>query len=518
MTRKKITSSTFLFFLIIVLAAAVFRVTNLELVEFKADEAINLFLASRPLFGHPLPPGGTVSSVGVLNPPFFNYLLFPFTLISLDPKIISFFIGLLNSLAIGFFFLLIKRYYDFLTALIASLLFAFSPWAILFSRKIWTQNLVLPFLVMLFFSLHQIILDKKPKYWILYVAASLFLLQLHQSSFFFLLLLNGFLLVKRVKFHLPNIALGFFLGLLPALPYFVYVVNHLYTDPQAILVAKERVGSAYFSLIFFRPLQILSQGNFHFVMGDDILTFANRFPLAYNLRRIFYLEYLLLPLGMILFWKKFPKLRFLVYASLGLPIIYFFLHFEPFIHYFLVITPLLFLFLASVFAFFLRHSNTLVKTTTLLVLLALMGTSLAFNTAFFRFLNEQKALKGDYGPAFIITEQNTKKRLQPYQNDPDYQEMLLASYLPKHFFHGYMPVPKMLYSLEEIGNRLPSLEERLGKVPEDARVQNELLFFYTASPPTAETIELLKEKTQVLPGYQPIFDEVNKIFTEQNSK
>lgn len=66
-----------IFFLIIILSALIFRITNLRLIEFKVDEAINLFLASRSLFGQSFPPGGTVSSIGILNPPLFNYFLLP---------------------------------------------------------------------------------------------------------------------------------------------------------------------------------------------------------------------------------------------------------------------------------------------------------------------------------------------------------------------------------------------------------------------------------------------------------
>ncbi len=516
MRKRKIDPPTWLLFIFVVLVASLFRLTNLELIEFKADEALNLFLASRPLFGHPFPPGGTVSSVGILNPPLLNYLLFPLTFISLDPKIISFFIGLINALTVGFFFLLINRYYDRLTALIASLLLALSPWAILFSRKIWTQNLLLPFFVVFLFSFHKIILEKKPVYWVLYVATSLYLIQLHQTIIIFLLLLNGFLVFKRIKFPLNYIALGFGLGILPALPYFAYIFNRFQADPTAILVAKERFGQGYFPLIFFRPLQILSQGNFHFVIGDDMVVFARDFSLAYHLRRLFYLEYLLLPIGIIIYWQNYPKLRPLVYASLCLPLAYFLLHFEPFIHYFLILIPLLFLFLASVFTFSLRFPQVLVKSIALVILLALVITSFIFNFSFYRLLNQEKALAGDYGTAFVVTEKEARERLQEYEGDPHYQEMLLASYLPRNFLHGDMPVPKMIYSFGETEKNLEALEKRLAEVPADPRVQIELLAFYTVSPPTEETLRLLGEKSRLLPGYEPILAEVNRIFIEQN--
>lgn len=515
MSSGKIKSPVFLFCLIVA-AAALFRLTNLDLIEFKADEAINLFLASRPLFGQSLPPGGTVSSIGLLNPPLFNYLLFPLTLISLDPRMISFFIGLLNSLAIGFFFLLVQRYYRTNTALIASLFWAFSPWAILFSRKIWTQNLILPFLILLLCAFHWLVVDKKPSAWAIYAFTSLCLLQLHQSSLFFLLSVGLFLIIKRVKVNFGYLALGLGLGLLPAIPYFIYLFKNFSSDSTAFLVAKERFSPQYFPAIFFRPFQIMSQGNFHFVLGDDMLTFAQNFPLAYHLRRFFYLEYLLLPLGVFIFWKKFPSLRPIVYASLALPLIYFLLHFEPFIHYFLILVPLLFLFLAEAFAFFFQSKNRLAKYGFYSLFGLLIVTSLVFNLSFFQLLNQRKALQGDYGTIFAVSQQTVEEKLAPYQDDKAYPEMVLASYLPRNLFYGHLPLGKMLYSPEQVQPRLADLKKRLEAVPDDPRVQLELTAFYTAPPITLETIQLLEEKSQTLPGYQSIYQEVNNVFLQQN--
>lgn len=493
-----------LLFLLIFLTAGLFRLTNLDLIEFKADEAINLFLASRPLFGHPFPPGGTVSSIGILNPPLFNYFLFPLVAISTDPRIVSFFIGLINSLAVGFFFLVVRRFFGKTEALLAGLLLAFSPWAILFSRKIWTQNLIVPLMVLLFFSLGKIVVKQEKKYWIPYLATTLFIIQLHQSAGFFLVLLNLFLFFQLKKdksvFPLKYISIGIILGILPAFPFLIYLAKNLLANPEAILVAKERFVSVFHPQIFLRPLQITNQGNFYSVLGQDTLAFKNLYPLAYNLRVLFYLEYLLIPLGVVTFWQKFPQWRFLIGAVLGLPFVYFWFHFEPFIHYFLVITPFLFLFLASGLVF--------LKSAGKIIFIALVITSLAYNTAFFKLLKNQQGFGGDYGPVYSASAAEVKKRLLPYEKDPYYQEMFLASFLPTQYWYGYLPVPQMLYRPEETKAHLDELEARLGEVPVDARIQLELLAFYTRFPPTPETMNLLKEKSLAIPGYQLIYQAV----------
>ncbi len=447
-TKTKTAHLTPLVFLLIIGFSACFRLTNLDLIEFKADEAINLFLASRPLFGYPFPPGGTVSSIGLLNPPLFNYLLFPLILISFDPKIISGLIGLVNSLAIGFFFLILKRYFNLLTALITTLLFAFSPWAILFSRKIWPQNLLVPLTIFFFWSLLKIIKENRQNYWWLLTVFSLLIIQLHQAAIIFLFLLFVFLLLQR-RFRPPlsQMFIGIFIGLLPLLPYLTYVWKNLGHQPEAIIVTKQRFGSVFHPTVFLRPLQILNQGNFHFVLGTDTLTFQNRFPLIYQLRKVFYLEYLLLPFGLFVFWLKERRFRFLTYAILGLPMIYFLLHFEPFIHYFLIVLPFLFLFLANGLIHLIQSKNRWFKFGSLSILISLIITSIVFNWAFFQLLKKQGGFQGDYGPIYLVSATEVEKKLLPYKNDPLYREMWLASFLPVQYWYGWLPVPKLVLSI-----------------------------------------------------------------------
>lgn len=508
----------YLFFALVIFCAAIFRLTNLNVIEFKCDEAINLFLASRPLFGHPFPPGSTVSSIGILNPPLLNYLIFPFTLVSVDPKAISLFIGALNTLAIGVFFLLVDKYYDRLTAFIASILLALAPWSILLSRKIWAQDFIFPLTIPLLFSLHKIVIEKKERYWAIFVFFSLLLLQLHQSTIFFLTPLTLFLLLSKVKLNLKYIFVGLILGVVPVIPYLIYFFSKISTDPQAIFVAKERLTNNYYPIIFLRPLQIASQGNFFFVLGEDIITFARNFPLAFYLRRLFYLEYLLIPLGVLILWKKQSQARPLILASLALPIVYFFAHIEPFVHYFIVLSPMIFLFLGISLSSLINYRKQLVKIIGLFLFFTLVTVSIIFNASFFQLLNQQKTLKGDYGMSFAEIEQNTSQRFAKYKNDEHYQEMILASYLPKYFLYGNLPVGKMLYPPEQTSSRLPLLEERLQQVPEDARIQNELIAFYTSTPPTKDTIESLRKKGLKIAGYLPVLQEVEKVFREQNPK
>ncbi len=505
-------------FLFIILCAALFRVTNLDLIEFKADEAINLFLASRPFFGYDFPPGGTASSVGILNPPLFNYILFPFILISRDPRLISLSIGLINSLTIGLFYLLVKRYYNFLTAFSASLLFAFSPWAILFSRKIWSQDMLLPFSILILYSLHKIIFEKKVVYWIPCIMSSLFLVQMHQSSILFLLPLSLFLFRQKIIINIKYMVIGFLIGIMPIIPYFLYELANGCPDCMVVLNIQERLSPQLSFEIFMRPLQILSQGNFNFVLGDDMVILAKNFPLVYYLRVGLYIEYILIPLSVFLFWKKEKTVRFLVYVALSLPLLYFILRFEPFMHYFILLMPLLFLFLGFSFSIYLTSKIRLVRYFFSFIFLLLLVASISFNYAFFELVKAQKTIKGDYGTIYAVTKKGDQKMFAKYKDSKEYEEVVLTNYVPKYLIHGDLPVAKMVYKYDQIKRDLLLLEKSLHENPQDPRIQNALIAYYTSSPVNKSTISFLRNKYKKFPEYEVIYEETYRKYLTYNKK
>lgn len=500
----------------IFLLACLFRLTNLDYIEFKTDEAINLLLASHPLFGHPFPYGGTVSSLGVLNPPLFNYILFPLTLINQDPKFISFFIGLINSIAIAFYYLIVKRYYGLSIALISSSLFSLSPWAILFSRKIWMQDLIIPFFIPVFYSIHKLIVEKKSIYWLPYTIFSLFLIQLHQASLIFITILTLFLLFQKTKLNFKYIMIGLLIGLIPLIPYLTYELKNGCPDCSALISTKEKLKSRSLE-IFSRPLQIMSQGNFRHILGDDTLTFANKFPLAETLRRVFYLEYIFALAGLLIFIKKYKNFRFLAFNIILLPFAYFILKFEPFMHYFIITIPLLFLFLAVALNFFISKESFLLKNGARILLLLLVIASIAFNNALIELLRERGALKGDYGSSYYLTEREIKNKLKKFEKEPNYNETYLLSFIPLSYVYGYQPLGRMLYS-DVTYKEVLGLENDLRESPENPRVKQKLIAFYTKDEPNLENLDLLKEKASNIPQYEPLYKEVLGDYLSKNFK
>lgn len=505
-------------FVLVVISSAVFRTSNLHLIEFKADEGINLFLASRPLFEHPFPPIGIISSAGIPNPPFFSYLLLPIVYITLDPKAISFIIGNINSLAIGLLFLLVYRYYGLSIALFSSALISVSPWSILFSRKLWPPDFILPFMVAILYSLHKIVVDKKDFFWLPYTIMSLFLIQLYHPTMIFVFLVTAFLLIQKTKPNVRYVAIGILIGILPLLPYLVYQLQNGCTDCSSVLGIKEKLALRNSPEMFLRPMQITGQGNFQFLLGNDMHTFATNYPYIYELRKLLYIPYLLLPLGMIIFWKRYTKLRFLVYTTISIPILYFFLRLEPFIHYFAVIIPILFLFVGVGLASPFSHKALFIKVFSGLIFVALVVTYVLFNATFFDLLNRQRILKGDYGTAFSQAEKLTKKRFHKYLNDKHYKEMVIASYVQRASIAGSTALARAVYQQKQTKKNIDQLDQRLKEVPNDARVENELLAYYTLLPKTPETMKTLREKTLQNPHYHNIYEEIYRQYLAKNLK
>jgi hypothetical protein len=133
---------------LILLLAAYLRLESPGVVEFKRDEANLSRLALDLARGRDFPLLGIGSSVGIPNAPVNAYVLSIPYLFTSNPQLATQFVGLLNIAAAALIYLLARRYCGPGFALLAVLLFAVNPWAVAFSRKIWAQNMLPPFVVL----------------------------------------------------------------------------------------------------------------------------------------------------------------------------------------------------------------------------------------------------------------------------------------------------------------------------------------------------------------------------------
>jgi hypothetical protein len=139
---------------LVLLLAAYLRLNHLEWTEFKLDEAHLSQIAFDMARHGVIPLTGIGSSVGIVNPPLAAWLLaIPYALSS-SPIVATAFIALLNVVAVALCYGLSRRMFAplgdraWLAALIATLLFAVAPWAVIHSRKVWAQDLLPPFVLL----------------------------------------------------------------------------------------------------------------------------------------------------------------------------------------------------------------------------------------------------------------------------------------------------------------------------------------------------------------------------------
>lgn len=111
-----------------------------DVVEFRQDEANLSLLARQMAQGRIFPLHSIDSSVGVLQPPALLYYFLPPYLLTSDPLFATQYMGAMAALAVLLSYFLARRYFGAGAALCAAALFAASPWAVFFSRKVWPAD------------------------------------------------------------------------------------------------------------------------------------------------------------------------------------------------------------------------------------------------------------------------------------------------------------------------------------------------------------------------------------------
>ncbi|GAB5491493.1 MAG: hypothetical protein Phog2KO_17080 [Phototrophicaceae bacterium] len=148
LTITSIKRRDWLVLLLILFVATLMRFGNADIVEFFHDDAMLSSLAQDMVAGRYFPLTGINSSIGIPNPPTSVYVMgIPF-FINSNPMTAIYFIMALNVIGVGLLWLIAHRYFGRTVALVAGLAYALSPWAVLYSRKIWAQDFHTPFILL----------------------------------------------------------------------------------------------------------------------------------------------------------------------------------------------------------------------------------------------------------------------------------------------------------------------------------------------------------------------------------
>ncbi|MBI2018513.1 hypothetical protein HYS96_02290 [Candidatus Daviesbacteria bacterium] len=428
---KRFFQKTTVWVSIFFLLSSIFRLSNLNLMEFKSDEATTVFQTIQ-FFDRPyLIARGLISGTGVYNFPLFNYLIIIIAAVSKDPQVLSWMIALINSVLVGIFFLLVKRYYNFLTAILAATLLAFSPWAVIFSRKIWAQDLINLLLIPILWLLHEIILKKTTKVFLPLFALLTLLIQLHGSGLFFAAVTVIVLLILRVRVKFKQALAGILIGLIPILPYVFFQINSYPSCPDCEAFLNYQQSFRIFDFNnFLKPFQIISGLGYHFVLGKSYTDFIAVYPLVNQLKYIFFTGFFVTLMGILFVIAKKQKYLFLVIYFVTLPFLFFITKTPAYMHYFVIIIPvstLLFAVSLSTAYSFLR--NKLLRASIITYFLLFLASNIAFLIFFNNFLAVKKQIDGDYGPVYSVTKSFIEKETSDYKSLPYYQFLKSYAYM-----------------------------------------------------------------------------------------
>ena len=206
----------------IVLLAAVLRLSSLDLVEFKADEANHLVRGLEIVEYGRLPLVGGPSSYGPAKPPMMTYLMALPVAFGRDPRYAAAFIALLNVAAVAGTYLSAPATMACRAPSLPASCLPRNHGGLL-SRKAFTADLLAPMAVPLFGGLMAAVVDRRSWGWALSVVALAAMLLTTYSPLPLALVLAVVVVAYHRRVRWSYLLLGALLAIVLASPYLHYL-------------------------------------------------------------------------------------------------------------------------------------------------------------------------------------------------------------------------------------------------------------------------------------------------------
>lgn len=244
-TKPKFTFTRNHWWLLAILIVAVYlRVSHIGLLEFKADEANAAILAVKMAHGDAFPSVGLTYSVGVRQAPLYIYLLAPFFAVSRSPAAFTVGWGLVSAAAVGLCHWIGRRFFSEKIGLMAAALFAVSPWAVIYSRKIWPQDFLPVFCTVLLWMWYKFLIEEKRGFLLGIVLLSVAAWQVHLAATNLIVLGGVLWLVCRYPLNWKRIGLGLGVNLVLLLPYINFQMEQNWEDFRRASLVVEASNQA----------------------------------------------------------------------------------------------------------------------------------------------------------------------------------------------------------------------------------------------------------------------------------
>lgn len=404
------------------------RLRDLDLVEFKLDEAIAVDRAQRVLAGD-FPAVGLRSSIGAYNPALFVYLIAIPLAVRDDPLAATAFVGVLAIGAVILTYFVLRPRFGAFVALGAAALFATAPWAVLYGRKLWGQSVLPVVAVLLLWSMFAV-LERPRSRAVVFIPVLLCLaFQLNFSALALAVPVTLLLLYRVREVHWRAFVVGVGVAALLLAPWLSRQVTAGFADVSALVSGgtgeAESLPEPGPADAVRESIRLTGIGDWEYVAADSIGLFATDAGLAWKTGRgASVVATALLVVGLITSAlcigrgartsRRWPWLDLDPgAASRALLLVWlagvWFAYATPatdrlFPHYLIVTFPVTFvvqvLALADLVAVARKSAGRAAMVGAISVLVVLSAAFVAFTLSFQRFLDDVGATAGDYGVVY----------------------------------------------------------------------------------------------------------------------
>lgn len=282
--------------IVVMIMAAGLRFGQLDSAEFVWDQAHMSLRAVEMARTGQIAWAGVQSSVDADAFMTTTWLLSIPYAISLDPLIATGFVALLNTLSVLAGYFLARRWFGALAAFIAMLLYAVSPWAIEFSRKIWAGDPMPLFIVLYVASGWLAFVRGKRWALIAHALVAAWIAQLHFSGLPVILISAAWLIAFRKRVDWRVVVSGALLAALTFAPYFIVDAQQGWRNVNAFRALAGRPSQI--DLESAQAAWRISTGsNFAALAGPDLAPQVE--AASPNARFLFPIEGVLIALGLI---------------------------------------------------------------------------------------------------------------------------------------------------------------------------------------------------------------------------
>jgi len=339
-----------------ILIGAFLRLYRLtELMPFAGDSGRDLIIVRNMLLKKEFPLLGPPTSLTWFYlGPLTYYLWAPALFLgNFHPASVAVMVALFDLGTIFLLFLLAKEFFNEKTALLASLLYALSPFAITQSR-IPLHVFLAPFFTVLFFlSLHRFLKEEKNRYFFLCLLLLGVLVQIHLVTGLLFLIFAIFVVRKLNRRRLLG---GGLIFLLPLVPFLIADFQNKFSMTGRIIVWVPYRILSTFGL--FTLKNMISLERIRFVVEAIVGFLEKTIMLGFTKVALF-----LFAISLYFLWRKTKRERsiggWLVLVTLLVAGLAFFLHGQPAAHYFTFLTPLVVLVVAFFLDFLIENKRLL---------------------------------------------------------------------------------------------------------------------------------------------------------------